>query len=69
MTFHENCLLADDSHETSYLIFSKLGKMFRNLSSVAVVIGALSVIIAIFTNIDITIFFLYGYILNFICSP
>ena len=42
MIFHENCLLADDSHEISYLIcFQKLGKMLQNLSSAAVVIGAL----------------------------
>ena len=26
MIFHENHLLADDSHEISYLIFSKIGK-------------------------------------------
>ena len=26
MIFHENRLLADDSHEISYLIFSKIGK-------------------------------------------
>ena len=39
MIFHENRLLADDSHETSYLIFFlKLGKMSQNLSSAAVVI-------------------------------
>ena len=44
MIFHENCLLADSSHEISYLIFfRKLGKMSENLSSAAVVIGALSV--------------------------
>ena len=43
MIFHENRLLADDSHELSYLIFSKLGKMSQNLSSTAVVIGALRV--------------------------
>ena len=44
MIFHENRLLADDSHETSYLIFFKnLGKMSQNLSSAAVVIGALRV--------------------------
>ena len=43
MKFHENCLLADDSHEISYLIFFKLGKMSENLSSAAVVIGALSI--------------------------
>ena len=44
MIFHENRLLADDSHEISYLIIcEKLGKMSSNLSSVAVVIGALRV--------------------------
>ena len=44
MIFHENRLLADDSHEKSYLIFfRKLGKMSRNLSSAAVVIGELRV--------------------------
>ena len=44
MIFHENRLLADDSHETSYLIFlKKLGKMSQNLSSAAVVIRALRV--------------------------
>ena len=34
MIFHENRLLEDDSHETSYLIF--FGKMLKNLSSAAV---------------------------------
>ena len=44
MIFHENCLLADNSHEISYLIFfRKLGKMSQNLSSAAVVIGAIRV--------------------------
>ena len=44
MIFHENRLLADDSHVISYLIFvEKLGKMSQNLSSAAVVIGALRV--------------------------
>ena len=44
MIFHENCLLADDSHVISYLIFCrKLGKISQNLSSAAVVIGALRV--------------------------
>ena len=44
MIFNENCLLADNSHEISYLIFfRKLGKMSQNLSA-AVVIGALRVI-------------------------
>ena len=42
MIFHENRLLADDSHEISYLIFfEKFGKIPQNLSSAAVVIGAL----------------------------
>ena len=44
MIFHENCLLADNFHEISYLIFfRKLGKMSEHLSSAAVVIGALRV--------------------------
>ena len=44
MIFHENRLLADDSHEISYLIFfQKIRKMSQNLSSAAVVIGPLRV--------------------------
>ena len=44
MIFHENRLLADDSHEISYLIFfPKLGKRSQNLTSAAVLIGALRV--------------------------
>ena len=43
MIFHDNGLLEDNSHEISYLIFSKIGKMSQNLSSAAVVIGALRV--------------------------
>ena len=44
MIFHENHLLADDSHEILYLIFfKKLGKMSQNLSSAAVEIGAIRV--------------------------
>ena len=38
MIFNENRLLADDSHEISYLIFVK---NWQNLSSAAVVFGAL----------------------------
>ena len=39
MIFHENRLLADDSHKISYLIFDpNYGKMSQNLSA-AVVIG------------------------------
>ena len=48
MVFHENRLLADDSHEISYLIsFGKLGKMSQNLSSAAVVVGAQMVKLAL----------------------
>ena len=44
MIFHENRLLADDSHEISYLIFLlKLRKDVAKLSSAAVVIGTLRV--------------------------
>ena len=44
MIFHENRLLADDSHEISCIIFFReLGKMLQKLSSAAVVIGALRV--------------------------
>ena len=44
MIFHENRLLADDSHELSFLMsLKKLGKMLQNLSSAAVLIGALRV--------------------------
>ena len=43
MIFHENRLLADDSHEISYLFLKKLVNMLQNLSSAAVVIGALRV--------------------------
>ena len=43
MIFHENRLLAEDSHEISYFIFSKIKKDVINLSSAAVVIGALRV--------------------------
>ena len=43
MIFHENRLLADNSHEISYLFFLKIGKDVSNLSSAAVVIGPLRV--------------------------
>ena len=49
MLFHENRLLADDSRVISclllyhFLFYSKLGKIRQNLSSAAVVIGALRV--------------------------
>ena len=44
MIFHENCLLADDSHELSYLFFLEIWK--KNVAKIdvsAVVIGALRV--------------------------
>ena len=44
MIFHENGLLADDSHVVVIpYFFQKIGKMSLNLSSAAVVIGALRV--------------------------
>ena len=44
MIFHENRLLADDSHEISYLIFFiNKEKLSQNLLFAAVVIGALRV--------------------------
>ena len=44
MIFDEDRLLADDSHQISFLIFlRKLGKMLQNLSSAEVVIGAVRV--------------------------
>ena len=45
MIFHENRLLADDSHGISYLFFffEKFDNISQNLSSAAVVIGALRV--------------------------
>ena len=53
MIFHENHLLADNSHEISYLIFSKIKKDVAKLSA-AVVIGALREILKI-TNADMWI--------------
>ena len=42
MIFHENRLLADDSHEISYLIFfTKIKKDVEKFVSAEVVIGAL----------------------------
>ena len=41
MIFHENRLLADDSREISYLIFSKIRKDVANLPSSAVVTGTI----------------------------
>ena len=44
MIFHENGLLADNSHDISYLIFfRKIRKNVENLWSAAVMIGALRV--------------------------
>ena len=41
MIFHENRLLADDSHVISYLIFVENWEDISRFSSAAVVIGAL----------------------------
>ena len=54
MLFHEKRLLADDSHEISYLFFCKLGKMLQNMSSALVVIGALRVKKSIVKTMDLT---------------
>ena len=44
MIFHDNRLLADDSHEIScFILVEYWEKMSQNLSSAAVVIGALRV--------------------------
>ena len=43
MIFHENRLLADDYRDIIPYFCRKLGKMSQNLSSAAVVIGALRV--------------------------
>ena len=45
MIFHKNRLLADDSHKISYLIFFENWEriLSQNLSSAAVVFGALRV--------------------------
>ena len=43
MIFHENRLLANDSHEIHYLIFFENWEISQNVSSAANVIGALRV--------------------------
>ena len=58
MIFPENRLLADNSHEITYLIFFLKIKMSQNLLSAAVVIGALKVN----TNLDAQ--FIYRYPMN-----
>ena len=52
MLFHEIDLLANYSHEISCLILEKIGKMSQNLSSAAVVIGALRVKINIILHLS-----------------
>ena len=51
MIFHENRLLADDSHDISYLIFE--GKMLQNMSSAAVMSCALRVKASIMTKVTV----------------
>ena len=43
MIYHVNRLLADNSHEISYLFFRKLKKISPRLSSAAVMIGTLRI--------------------------
>ena len=43
MVFHENRLLAEESHENHTLILGKFGKMSQTLLPAAVVIGTLRV--------------------------
>ena len=44
MVFHENRLLADDSHEIPFPIsFENYEEFLQNLSSAAVVVGALRI--------------------------
>ena len=53
MILYENRLLADNSHVISYLFFQKLEKISQNLSSAAVVIGALRVNISFTVEINL----------------
>ena len=57
MIFHENRLLADDSHVISNLIFVEIGINVTkfHLSSAAVLIGALRVKVQNFQNPDLEI--------------
>ena len=70
MVFHGNRLLADDSHEISYLIFfRKLRKMSHNFSSAAVVIGALWFNFGnVYKNLHIFFRIFCGIVLNFFPS-
>ena len=47
---YDNRQLTGDSHEIAYLIFSWLGNMSHIVSSVAVVIGALGVMMSLETS-------------------
>ena len=58
MIFHENRLLADDSHEISFLIsFENWERCLQNLSSAAVVIGTLRVNNCHSSSYELIIFF------------
>ena len=48
MIFHENRLQKDDSHEMSYLIFRKFGKMSNISSAAVVIVDCLTLIARIF---------------------
>ena len=71
MIFHENRLLVDDSHVISCLdiiFLRKLGKMSQNLSSAAVVIGALRAKIRIQLTPVIKAGIIYVFMINFLVS-
>ena len=50
MCINDNRQLTGDSHEIAYLIFRWLGNMSHIVSSVAVVIGALGVMMSLETS-------------------
>ena len=58
MIFHENRLLADDSHEISHLIFFKNWERCRNMSSAAVEVCILRVKLT-FSEIFNSVLFLF----------
>ena len=70
--FPESRLLADDSHEISYLIFSKIRKDVAKVSSAAAVTGALRVNVMVLWDLSFGIcrmkFFYMNQFMRFVCS-
>ena len=63
MIFHENRLLADCSHEISYLIFfRKLEKMSQNLSSAAVVVSLIKFAVKFLIKPFYLVYIVYEYL-------